>query len=76
MIKIESSDNEVSETEYEVEEIVGRKTTKFGIRYKVKWVGYGPEECSWEPLIHLVNSIDSVKAFEMDVLDPELRVFF
>lgn len=34
------------EEEFEVERIVGHQATRRGLRYVVRWKGYGPEEDS------------------------------
>ena len=39
---------EDGEEAYEVEAILDSKNTRWGIRYLVKWTGYGPEHNSWQ----------------------------
>ena len=49
--------------EYEVSEILDSKKTRSGIRYLVSWIGYGPEDNTWEPIDNLSNAMQSVKDF-------------
>ena len=48
MIVISSEEEKANHhNEYEVDKIVGRRQLTNGIRYKVKWLGYGDDECTW-----------------------------
>ena len=40
---------------YEVEKIVDKRIKNGKVEYKIKWVGYSMEECTWEPLKNLEN---------------------
>ena len=51
------------EEEYEVEDILDSKYAGRGIRYFVKWVGYGPEHNSWLSRTQLANSLDLIEQF-------------
>lgn len=51
------------EEEYEVEEVLDSKLVGRGLRYLVKWKGYGEGNNSWEPAKNLENAKDLVKAF-------------
>ena len=51
------------EEEYEVEDILDSKYAGRGIRYFVKWVGYGPEHNSWLSCTQLANSPDLIERF-------------
>ena len=42
-----------SEPEWDVESIVDEKTTRRGVQYLVKWVGWPHESNTWEPLENL-----------------------
>jgi hypothetical protein len=52
------------ELEFEVEKILLHREKKVGPKnkpifkkeYFIKWAGYGPEHCSWEPEAHLKNA--------------------
>ena len=41
--------------EYEVEKIVDKRVKNGKVEYKIKWVGYSMQECTWEPLKNLEN---------------------
>ena len=41
--------------EYEVEKIVDKRIKNGKVEYKIKWVGYSMQECTWEPLKNLEN---------------------
>jgi hypothetical protein len=52
------------ELEYEVERILIHRELKLkkGIKreFLIKWVGYGPEHCTWEPEAHLQNAQEAL----------------
>ena len=52
--------------DYEVEEILAKKWDKTlgGICYHVAWVGFSPDDATWEPISNLVDATSSIKAFE------------
>ena len=58
----------VQEDEYEVESIVDKRVSGAGAsrvtQYKVRWVGYGPKDDTWEPLQALHSAKNLVQAFE------------
>jgi len=58
----ENSNDEATEDEYEVENILKRKLVEGRIFYLVSWKGYGPEHNSWEPVRHL-NCPEKIRAF-------------
>ena len=47
---------ETEEPMWEVERILDHRETRQGTKYLVKWKGFGPEENTWEPIIHFGNS--------------------
>ena len=55
------------ELEYEVERILLHRERKVSgtlkKEYFVKWTGYGPEHCTWEPEIHLTNAAECIKDY-------------
>src|ERR1700743_1740362 len=60
------------ELEYEVDSILDSKIdrrVKGGIRYLVRWKGYGPGDDTWEPMANLSNSQDAIVDFHR--LHPE-----
>jgi hypothetical protein len=46
-----------------VEEIRDSRMRSLELHYLVKWKGFPNEESSWEPVAHLVNSIEFVEEF-------------
>jgi hypothetical protein len=60
--KDENEEEESSkDEEYEIEEILSRKTHQGKIYYKVKWVGY--EETSWEPFQNLIGCKEALAEY-------------
>ena len=59
-----SFSNQDDDIEYEVEEITGKKISKKGIFYKVKWKGYSSSESTWEPKENLTNVEELIEEFE------------
>jgi hypothetical protein len=51
------------ELEYEVKEILDSKIIRGRLRYLVDWVGYHPDERSWEPVEHVQHAVDAVAEF-------------
>jgi hypothetical protein len=51
------------EPEYEVKEILDSKILGRKVWYQVDWVGYGPEERTWEPAENLTHSEKLVTAY-------------
>ena len=46
----------VSSDIYEVDRILGRRYVgAFQSEYKVKWLGWGEEQATWEPREHLLH---------------------
>ena len=56
-----TSDNE---EEYEVENILDKRTHYHKSQYLVKWTGYPLYDATWEPLDNLKNAMEKVNAFE------------
>uniref|UniRef100_A0A914QQH8 Chromo domain-containing protein n=1 Tax=Panagrolaimus davidi TaxID=227884 RepID=A0A914QQH8_9BILA len=50
------SSTELSDDEYEVEKLVGKRYEDGVWKYKVRWVGYGPEEDTWVKVDDLVST--------------------
>jgi hypothetical protein len=52
---------------YEVEKILLHREKKKGRvvkkEYYIKWEGYGPEHCTWEPENHLINASDVLEDY-------------
>ena len=51
------------ELEYEVEKILDSRIERRKLKYLVDWVGYGPEERTWEPAENVKNARDAVANF-------------
>jgi hypothetical protein len=51
------------ELEYEVKEILDSKVVRGKLKYLVDWVGYGPEERTWEPVEAVENAPEAIAAF-------------
>ena len=53
------------EPDYEVEKIIGTAEGESGIKlYKVRWMGYGSDEDTWEPAATLDSAKECIAAFE------------
>jgi hypothetical protein len=52
------------EEEYFVEKILDKRKYKDVWKYKVKWVGYSIDDCTWEPIENLEQCRDLVDKFE------------
>ena len=54
-----------SPKEYEVEEVVGKRTFEDGaVQYKIKWKDFDEDHCTWEPISHLDHAKQAVAAYE------------
>jgi len=57
--------NTESNNEFEVDQILRKRTLKGGItEYKVKWKGYNKRDSTWEPIENLVHCEQKLKEFE------------
>lgn len=56
--------NQVDQDLYIVEKIIGKKTVKDKVFFKVKWLGYSEQECTWEKRSHLRYVPALVEEFE------------
>lgn len=61
---VEIQDGEASHQEFEVEQIIQRRTRNNTIQYLVKWVGYPFEQATWEPRAHLDNAAELIAQYE------------
>lgn len=66
-----SFSNQDDDVEYEVEEITGKKITKKGVFYKIKWKGYPISDSTWEPMSNLTNVADLIEEFEKKFDPPQ-----
>jgi Chromo (CHRromatin Organisation MOdifier) domain len=63
--------------EYEVEEILDSKIVRNKLRYLVSWIGYTPNNRTWEPAEHLENSPEIVAPTTLvihSVLRPQISL--
>jgi hypothetical protein len=56
----------MSEEEYVVEKIVGKRYKGDTIEYRVKWEGYSEEENTWEPCESLNHLKEMIEDFERE----------
>ena len=52
--------------EYEVAWLLDSKIERWRLKYLVDWVGYGPEELTWEPVENMVHAADAVADFHRE----------
>lgn len=52
------------DTQYEIEKILAQRTVKGKLEYRIKWVGYGYEDSSWEPFENIKHCKNKIKEFE------------
>jgi hypothetical protein len=69
--------------EFEVEQILARRSHRRRIEYLVKWVGYPEYDASWEPESNLDNAKDAIAEFEREqmgnsnsVIEDDNLLFF
>jgi hypothetical protein len=58
-------ENPIDDIEYEVGEIIGKLVTSKGLKYLVRWEGYGAEDATWERLTALEGALEAVEKFEI-----------
>ena len=58
-----TEDIEANDAEYEVEEILDKRTRKGVTEYKIRWKGYSNEDDTWEPTSHL-NCPERIREFQ------------
>lgn len=56
--------NRNSQEEFDVEDILDKKIINGQELYKVKWQGFPVTDCTWEPLVNLVNVEELILQFE------------
>jgi len=59
------------ETEYEVEDILGKRMISGEAHYLVKWKGYPASESTWELKENLLNCVRTLQQFRKVVQDPQ-----
>ena len=63
----EEDSEEQEETQFEVQQIVGKRVGEGNLtEYKVKWKGYGLDECTWESTDNLTSASALVASYEAD----------
>ena len=50
--------------EFEVEDILDKRTIRRKTEYLIKWKGYPLHDATWEPIDHLGNAKDAIQHFE------------
>ena len=50
--------------EFEVEEILDKRTHRRRTEYLVKWAGHPAYDATWEPLTHLTNASEAIAEFK------------
>ena len=50
--------------QYEVDRIIGHRSTRQGLRFIVRWLGYGPEEDSIMSETTLANAWEALDAYK------------
>lgn len=72
----ESSIMDIVAIEYEVDSLIGKRiiflriddgAIETEVQYLVRWTAYGPEDDTWEPVLHLENCRDALEEFECDL---------
>lgn len=65
VVDLESSSGELSEAEYEVEQVLKHRRTKDkGKEYLIKWKGYDLDESTWEPEENLSGSQSFIQEYQ------------
>ena len=54
------------ELEYEVARILDSKIERRKLKYLIDWVGYGPEERTWELAENVVHTTDTIADFHRE----------
>src|SRR6266487_6731015 len=57
-------ENVLQQDEYEVEDVLDKRTIRKKMQYLIKWKGYSLHDATWEPREHLENAQDAVNRFE------------
>ena len=52
------------ESHYEVDRVVGHRTTRGGTKYIVRWLGYGPEEDSLLTESDLASAPEALRVYK------------
>jgi hypothetical protein len=52
---------------YRVEKIIDKRITNGKNYYKIKWLNYPEDQCTWEPERHLSTCKDLIKKFNENV---------
>jgi hypothetical protein len=57
------SSSPLSNSQFEVEQILASRTVKNQLQYLVKWVGYSSDDNSWEPAANLQSASNAIALF-------------
>src|SRR5438445_294699 len=69
-----ASPEQLADPEWEIESIVAHKRHGRQLLFRVRWKGYGSEDDTWEPAMHLRNAPEVVQAYL--ALHPDVSVSF
>lgn len=64
------TDEDRSESEYVVERIIGKRTRRGVVEYKIKWKGYSEAESTWEPKENC-DCEDIIKVYERSISNKD-----
>ncbi len=70
----DTSEN-LSEKEWEVEELLSKRIKEGKIEYLIKWKNYDVEQSTWEPIVNLVNCTKLIEFFESNIFNENKNTF-
>jgi len=61
-----ASGNQLQSQDFEAEKILAKRTHRGKVQYRVKWVGWEDNECTWEPIENLANCEKPLEDFKKE----------